>query len=161
MLYETLSVLVQSVFFVLISIVNITLYRTEASDINFRWSTLHFSSLAISFFLLSFLSFFRSFFHLLVNWLVHPLVHSLDSGIFILFHLLFNLLISLSLNNLFIQWIISLVLLCVQVHRLYESGYYEDVVQLLMPTLHQPQPKTKVWSLTVYVVFSRALSSVA
>lgn len=104
-------------------------------------------------------SFVLSFFHLLVNWLVHPLVHSLDSGIFILFHLLFNLLISLSLNNLFIQWIISFVLLCVQVHRLYESGYYEDVVQLLMPTLHQPQPKTKVWSLTVYVVFSRALSS--
>ncbi|KAJ7387336.1 Calcineurin-binding protein cabin-1 [Desmophyllum pertusum] len=25
-----------------------------------------------------------------------------------------------------------------------ESGHYEDVVQLLMPTLHQPQPKTKV-----------------
>lgn len=31
-----------------------------------------------------------------------------------------------------------------EVHRLYESGLYEDVVQLLMPTLHQPQPKTKV-----------------
>jgi len=31
-----------------------------------------------------------------------------------------------------------------QVHRLYELGHYEDVVQLLMPTLHQPQPKTKV-----------------
>ena len=83
---KRLSVLVQSVFFVLLSIVNITLYRTEASDINFCWSTLHFSSFATSF-LLSFLSFFRSFFHLLVNWLVHPLVHSLDSGIFILFSL--------------------------------------------------------------------------
>ncbi|RMX51696.1 hypothetical protein pdam_00008112, partial [Pocillopora damicornis] len=34
-----------------------------------------------------------------------------------------------------------------EVHRLYESGYYEDVVQLLMPTLHQPQPKTKVGEL--------------
>ena len=34
--------------------------------------------------------------------------------------------------------------LCLQVHRLYESGHYEDVVQLLMPTLYQPQPKTKV-----------------
>ncbi|XP_078360870.1 calcineurin-binding protein cabin-1-like isoform X1 [Oculina patagonica] len=31
-----------------------------------------------------------------------------------------------------------------EVQRLYESGYYEDVVQRLMPTLHQPQPKTKV-----------------
>lgn len=31
-----------------------------------------------------------------------------------------------------------------EVHRLYESGLYEDVVQLLMPTLYQPQPKTKV-----------------
>lgn len=31
-----------------------------------------------------------------------------------------------------------------EVHRLYESGHYEDVVQLLMPTLYQPQPKTKV-----------------
>lgn len=30
-----------------------------------------------------------------------------------------------------------------EVHRLYESGLYEDVVQLLMPTLYQPQPKTK------------------
>ena len=152
--FKTLSVLVQSVFFVLLSIVNITLYRTEAGPlyISLPW-------LYLFFFCPFFLSFFRSFFHLLVNWLVHPLVHSLDNGMFVLFHLLFNLLISLSLNNLFIQWIISFVLLCVQVHRLYESGYYEDVVQLLMPTLHQPQPKTKVWSLTVYVVFSRALSS--
>ena len=33
-----------------------------------------------------------------------------------------------------------------QVHRLYESGLYMDVVQILMPTLHQPQPKTKVQS---------------
>ena len=31
-----------------------------------------------------------------------------------------------------------------QVQRLYESGFYEDVVMRLMPTLHQPQPKTKV-----------------
>ncbi|XP_031557657.1 calcineurin-binding protein cabin-1-like [Actinia tenebrosa] len=30
-----------------------------------------------------------------------------------------------------------------EVHRLYELGQYEDVVQLLIPTLHQPQPKTK------------------
>ncbi|XP_015763214.1 PREDICTED: calcineurin-binding protein cabin-1-like [Acropora digitifera] len=30
-----------------------------------------------------------------------------------------------------------------EVHRLYESGLYDDVVQLLMPTLYQPQPKTK------------------
>ena len=34
--------------------------------------------------------------------------------------------------------------LFLQVQRLYESGYYEDVVMRLMPTLHQPQPKTKV-----------------
>ena len=37
----------------------------------------------------------------------------------------------------------------VQVHRLYESGHYEDVVQLLMPTLYQPQPKTKVCSYSI------------
>ncbi|XP_048581850.1 calcineurin-binding protein cabin-1 isoform X3 [Nematostella vectensis] len=31
-----------------------------------------------------------------------------------------------------------------EVHRLYEQGNYEDVIQLLMPTLNQPQPKTKI-----------------
>ena len=41
----------------------------------------------------------------------------------------------------------------VQVHRLYESGHYEDVVQLLMPTLYQPQPKTKVRSYLRRILF--------
>ena len=100
--FKTLSVLVQSVFFVLLSIVNITLNRTEAGPLYISLPWLHLFFFC-PFFLSFFLSFFRSFFHLLVNWLVHPLVHSLDNGMFVLFHLLSNLLISLSLNNLFIQ----------------------------------------------------------
>ena len=48
-----------------------------------------------------------------------------------------------------IVFCLTLTCMFVQVHRLYESGHYEDVVQLLMPTLYQPQPKTKVRSYSI------------